>query len=29
MTELHLTVWDFIYPALCTLPLLWKGGILL
>lgn len=25
MTELHLTVWDFIYPALCTLPLLWKG----
>ena len=29
MTELHLTVWDFIYPALCTLPLLWNGGILL
>ena len=29
MTELHLTVLDFIYPALCTLPLLWKGDILL
>ena len=29
MVELKLTVWDFVYPALCTLPLLWKGGILL
>lgn len=28
MVELKLTVWDFVYPALCTLPLLWKGGIL-
>ena len=24
MTELRLTAWDFLYPALCTLPLLWK-----
>ena len=29
MTELHLTVWDFAYPALCTLPLLWKVVTLL
>lgn len=29
MTELHLTAWDFLYPALCTLPLLWKGVTLL
>ena len=29
MTELRLTVWDFAYPALCTLPLLWKGVMLL
>ena len=29
MTELHLTVWDFAYPVLCTLPLLWKGVMLL
>lgn len=28
MVELKLTVWDFVYPALCTLPLLWKGGLL-
>lgn len=28
MVELKLTVWDFVYPALCTLSLLWKGGIL-
>lgn len=28
MTELHLTVWDFLYPALCTLPLLAKGVLL-
>lgn len=24
MTEFHLTAWDFLYPAICTLPLLWK-----
>ena len=24
MTELRLTAWDFLYPALCTLPLLWN-----
>ena len=24
MTELHLTALDFIYPMLCTLPLIWK-----
>lgn len=29
MTELRLTVWDFVYPALCTLPLLWKVVTLL
>ena len=29
MTELRLTVWDFTYPALCTLPLFWKGVMLL
>ena len=29
MTELRLTVWDFLYPALCTLPLLWKVVTLL
>ena len=29
MTELNLTLWDFAYPALCTLPLLWKGVMLL
>ena len=29
MTELRLTVWDFAYPALCTLPLFWKGVMLL
>ena len=29
MTELRLTAWDFIYPALCTLPLLWKVVTLL
>lgn len=28
MTELHLTVWDFFYPALCTLPLLAKEVLL-
>ena len=28
MTELHLTVWNFVYPVLCTLPLLWKGVML-
>ena len=28
MTELHLTVWDILYPVLCTLPLLGKGGLL-
>ena len=28
MTELHLTVWDFVYPVLCTLPLFWKGVML-
>lgn len=27
MVELKLTVWDFLYPVLCTLPLLWKGGL--
>ena len=27
MVELKLTAWDFVYPALCTLPLLWKGGL--
>ena len=29
MTELRLTAWDFLYPALCTLPLLWKVVTLL
>ena len=29
MTELRLTVWDFLYPALCTLPLVWKAVTLL
>ena len=29
MTELRLTAWDFLYPALCTLPLLWKAVTLL
>lgn len=28
MTELHLTMWDFFYPALCTLPLLAKEVLL-
>lgn len=28
MTELHLTVWDFFYPALCILPLLAKEVLL-
>lgn len=26
MTELRLTVWDWLYPALCTLPMLLAGG---
>ena len=29
MTELRLTVWDFLYPVLCTLPLVWKAVTLL
>ena len=29
MTELRLTAWDFLYPALCTLPLLCKVVTLL
>ena len=29
MTELRLTAWDFLYPTLCTLPLLWKVVTLL